>query len=129
MPDAVYSGRVGLQAAHHSGAGPGGPGRRSSAVAVGGDGGAFSSEGRFRGSGLPPILQVHDFAFMFLSEEDAYAEGGTALAEAWLRAADAGGCSSGGGTASEPSIPERGGPCSRTILLRFCGMWRSWWGR
>ena len=37
MPDAVYSGRVGLQAAHHSGAGPGGPGRRSSAVAVGGD--------------------------------------------------------------------------------------------
>ena len=25
-----------------------------------------------------------DFAFMFLSEEDAYAEGGTALAKAWL---------------------------------------------
>ena len=47
MPDAVYSGRVGLQAAHHSGAGPGGPGRRSSAVAVGGDGGAFSSGKRF----------------------------------------------------------------------------------
>ena len=44
-----------------------------------------------------------------------------------IRAADAGGCSSGGGTAC--SIPERGGeprprwPCSRTILLRFCGMW------
>ena len=54
MPDAVYSGWVGLQAAHHSGAGPEGPGRRSSAVAVGGDGGAFSSGGRFRGSGAAP---------------------------------------------------------------------------
>ena len=29
-----------------------------------------------------------DFAFMFLSEEDAYAEGGTALAEAWLEVAN-----------------------------------------
>ena len=28
-----------------------------------------------------------DFAFMFLSEEDAYAEGGAALAEAWLEVA------------------------------------------
>ena len=48
------------------------------------------------GFGLPPILHARawrnarglerddDFAFMFLSEEDAYAEGGTALAEAWL---------------------------------------------
>ena len=94
MPDAVYSGRVGLQAAHHSGAGPGGPGRRSSAVAVGGDGGAFSPGDGFEVPGLPPILHARawrnarglerddDFAFMFLSEEDAYAEGGTALAEA-----------------------------------------------
>ena len=53
----------------------------------------------FEVPGLPPILHVRawrnarglerddDFAFMFLSEEDAYAEGGTALAEAWLEVA------------------------------------------
>ena len=95
MPDAVYSGRVGLQAAHHSGAGVAALRLWQSVGMVV----HFRPGNGFEVLGLPPILHVRawrnarglerddDFAFMFLSEEDAYAEGGAALAEAWLEVA------------------------------------------
>ncbi|CAJ1379668.1 unnamed protein product, partial [Effrenium voratum] len=57
-----------------------------------------------------------DFAFMFLSEEDAYAEGGAALAEAWLEVA---------GQAYERLMPAavavaEGPPVGRMLALNPC---------
>ena len=94
MPDAVYSGRVApqqhiilVQAR----------GDRVAALRLWQSVGMvvhFRPGDGFEVPGLPPILHVRawrnarglddDFAFMFLSGGDAYAEGGTALAEAWL---------------------------------------------
>ena len=85
-----------------------------------------------------------DCAFMFLSEEDAYAEGGTALAEAWLEVANLAYerlMPAAVAVAEGPPVgrvlplnPKEGAAgsslrCVRIIQLKSCDTWRSWLGR